>query len=419
MSGAALATADVAYMRSSERSVAAGEPGPVAPHERIQLLDVLRGFALFGILQVNWLDYGKFFDFVIDGSFYTMFSFLFGLGFSIQLLRAQSMKRSFAGRYLWRTTLLFLIGAAHFVFIWRGDIVRVYGMLAVVLLLVRRWPRGALVALAAACLLFAVLPRDVLPPRNEPMFRRPDPEAAAVDVTAAQNAALSAAAGNGFLNQSEHDGGSWLDQVRGRADALARGLAGLDLRWLKGQADILCMFILGLVIGRMRVIEDPLAHTRFLIWVCAIGLVVGVVGNTLDVFGESTLGFDVGPFAGAAYSLGNIGLCFFYLAALILLIAKRPGVRRVLAPLGSVGRMGLTNYLMQSVCLTILLMPIGFGLADRFPGRAGFLILDAFFVVQILYSRWWFARYRFGPVEWAWRSLTWGRRQLMRVGADA
>lgn len=407
----------VGFSPSSDRLVAgSGEPGPVAPDERIQLLDMLRGFALFGILQVNWLDYDKVFNFLIDGSFYTMFSFLFGLGFAIQLLRAQASERPFVARYLWRTTLLFAIGCAHLVFIWRGDIVRIYGIVAVVLLLVRRWPRWALIALAASFLTFATTASSFLPPRGESLLRRPDPSTADVRFAESQRTTLHAVANNALYLHAERDGTSWADEVRARATILGEELRGLDLRWLRSQSDIICMFILGLIIGRMRVLEDPLSHMRLLKWACAVGLIIGVVGNTFDTFDT---GIDIGPFDGAAYSLGNIGLCVFYVSTIIMLVTKRPAAHRFFAPLAYVGRMGLTNYLMQSVCLTILLQQIGFGLADRVPGRAGFLMLDAFFIVQILYSRWWLSRFRFGPVEWAWRSLTWGRLQQMRVNRPA
>jgi uncharacterized protein len=289
-------------------------------------------------------------------------------------------------------------------------------MVAVVLLLVRRWPRWALVALAAAFLAFATAGSHILPPRGESLLRRPDPSTADVRFAESQRTTLHSVANNALSLQAERDGASWADQVRARATILAEELRGIDVRWLRNQSDIIGMFILGLIIGRMRVLEDPLSHMALLKWVCGIGLAIGVVGNTFDTFDT---GIDIGPLADAAYILGNIGLCVFYLSTIVMLVTKRPTAHRVFAPLAYVGRMGLTNYLMQSVCLTILLQQIGFGLEDRVPGRAGFVILDAFFVVQILYSRWWLARFRFGPVEWVWRSLTWGRLQPMRVNRTA
>lgn len=416
MTEAVLDPRGVAFSPSSDRLLAgSGEPGPVAPGERIQVLDILRGFALFGILQVNWLHYDRVFNFFISGSFYTMFSFLFGLGFSIQLLRAQAIKRPFVARYLWRTALLFAIGCAHFVFIWRGDFLRFYGIVAPVLLLVRRWPRWALIALASAFLTFAVSGSHILPPRGESLLRRPDPSTADVRFAESQRAALHSFANN-FRSRAERDGTSWGDDVRARATTLGEELRAIDLRWMKDSSDIICMFILGLIIGRMRVLEDPVSHMRLLRWVCAVGLVIGVVGNTFDTFDT---GIDIGPLGEAAHSLGDIGLCLFYLSTITMLVSRHASAHRFFAPLAYVGRMGLTNYLMQSVCLTIVLGRMGFGLEDRVPGRAGFLILDGFFVVQILYSRWWLARFRFGPVEWLWRSLTWGRRQPMRVNRTA
>ena len=114
-----------------------------------------------------------------------------------------------------------------------------------------------------------------------------------------------------------------------------------------------------------------------------------------------------------AYSVGNIGLALCYLSTLTLLFTYRDGVRRFLAPLASAGRMGLTNYLMQSVVFSLVLWQPGLNLDDALTPWTQQLALTVFFLIQLLYSRWWFRRFDYGPVEWAWRSLTWLRSQPM------
>jgi len=416
MSEATLGSIAIPYTGVARAATGPAPTGPVAPDERIQLMDVLRGFALFGILQVNWLDYHKVFNFLIDGSFYTMYSFLFGLGFAIQLIRAEEKGRPFVIRYFWRTTLLFLIGAAHFVFIWNGDIVRHYGILAVVLLFVRRWRVRPLLILAVTVLALATVKRSAIPVRGQFLYR-PAVEMTQAEKTAEWVSREHGAIVNATVQRGERDG-DYPSLVRGRAAALANQLRQIDLWYLRSQGEILCMFILGLIIGRIGLMRDPARHAKLLAWTLVVGLIVGVAGNAFDVF-EAPFGVELpGSLGGVAYSVGNIGLCLFYLSTLTLLFTYRASVRRFLAPLAPVGRMGLTNYLMQSIVLTILIDPIGFGLGERIPGRAGFLVLDAFFVVQILYSGWWFKRFRFGPVEWAWRSLTWGKLQPMRARTE-
>ena len=138
---------------------------PVEAKERIQTLDILRGFALFGILWMNiffnWEGRTTFQHAVrqlgqllADGKFYTLYSFLFGLGFSVQLLRAQARGARIVPVYLRRLFVLLLIGLAHHVFLWNGDILRLYAVMGVYLLLVRGRSLRTLLVLAALCLVF-------------------------------------------------------------------------------------------------------------------------------------------------------------------------------------------------------------------------------------------------------------------------
>lgn len=112
--------------------------------------------------------------------------------------------------------------------------------------------------------------------------------------------------------------------------------------------------------------------------------------------------------------LGDIGMSLFYLASITLLYTHRHLVRRFLAPLAYVGRMALTNYLMQYLILMTVLRD-GFGFVIRVDNWFSFLMINVFFAVQIIYSYLWFRYFKFGPVEWAWRSLTWFRLQPMLI----
>ena len=148
---------------------------------------------------------------------------------------------------------------------------------------------------------------------------------------------------------------------------------------------------------------------RGLLWrVLWIGLVVGLTGNTLFVLAENgwlaSLGFTVGAPALAA--------CYVSGLALLSLGARRA---RLLAPMGQVGRMALSNYVLQSVICALLFGGFGFGLYEEV-GAAGLLGLTfLIYGVQIPFSVWWLRRFQFGPLEWLWRSLTYGRRQPWRA----
>lgn len=407
---------------NQQAATGSADAGPVQPRERMLLLDVLRGFALLGILQVNFGfesasgARSNLLNFFVSGSFFTTFSFLFGLGFAIQLIRAEEAKRPFILRYLWRTLILFFIGAIHMVFIAGFDILHFYAMLAVLLLFVRRWRPSLIIALAAAVLVFSMSPRV---PEGH-VWTRINPEQVEVERVGRQ---LSTALG-------QANPPAWCQMIPGLTDAyrgdVCREAAGFrtfltelvaTVQGWQGAGDHLCMFLLGLYAGRRRILRDTTQHTRFFIWVAAVGLVFGLAGNALDVFGPLFAGKGIAlPKAldgwRVAQSLGNIGLSLFYLSSVTLLFTHRRRARQVLAPLAHVGRMGLTNYLMQSVIFAMLL---GRGFGIRVEGWYGLLLLNSFFAVQILYSYWWFRYFQFGPVEWAWRSLTWFRVQPMRI----
>ncbi len=396
--------------------------GPVQPRERMQLLDVLRGFALLGILQVNFGSQSasgalsNLLNFFVDGSFYTTFSFLFGLGFSIQIIRAEEAKRTFILRYLWRTLILFFIGAIHMVFISGFDILHYYAMLAVLLLFFRRWRPSLIIALAAAFLVFSMSPRV---PEGH-VWTRINPEQVEVERMGRQLSTATAQANPPAWCQMIPD---LTDAYRGDVCREAAEFRtrltekAATVQWWKGAGDVLCMFLLGLYAGRRRILRDTAQHTRFFIWVAGVGLVFGLAGNALSVFGEFFTGRGIAlpkVLDGwrVAYLVGNIGLALFYLSSITLLFTHRRLARQVLAPLAHVGRMGLTNYLMQSVMFAMVL---GRGFGIRVEGWYALLLLNSFFVVQILYSYWWFRYFQFGPVEWAWRSLTWFRIQPMRI----
>ena len=162
MSEASLPTG-IAATPDVPASTVSPKAGPVQPHERSLLVDVLRGFALLGILQANFQNtsgaLSDLIKFLVEGSFYTTFSFLFGLGFAIQLIRAEEAKRPFILRYVWRTVILLFIGVVHYVFFRSSEILIEYALCAGVLLLVRRWRPSLILALAAAYLVFSMSPR--------------------------------------------------------------------------------------------------------------------------------------------------------------------------------------------------------------------------------------------------------------------
>jgi uncharacterized protein len=185
--------------------------------------------------------------------------------------------------------------------------------------------------------------------------------------------------------------------------------------------NVLAMMLLGIYAGKRRIFEDipgklPLVRKIWL-W----GLIFGLIGNGLYVyFGQQAsraMPSAANILSTFGQTFGAPALALFYMATLTLL-AERTVWRRRLAPFANAGRMALTNYLLQSVVCTILFYGYGLGLYAKI-GIAGSIVLTiAIFAAQVALSTWWLGRFRFGPMEWLWRTLTYLRRQAM-TGAVA
>ena len=176
------------------------------------------------------------------------------------------------------------------------------------------------------------------------------------------------------------------------------------------------MFLVGLYIGRRRFFENIGAHRKGL----KRTLIAGLAGGVLAVAGLQFLAMTWGnsprsigqqTTAGLLWTIHAWGLAAFYASSLLLLL-QGPSWQRRLAPIGAVGRMALTNYLLQSV----LIVPVclAFDLFDKVTPSMGLLIALGLWAIQVPASVWWLRHFRFGPAEWLWRSLSYGRPQQMR-----
>lgn len=418
--------------------------GPVTAHERIVALDVIRGFALFGILLVNIAFFanpisdpfsfgdgsgidesiGWFVGFFAQGKFYPLFSLLFGLGFAVQLERASKRQRSFVPVYLRRLLVLLAIGVAHGVLIWAGDILTVYALLGFLLLLVGRGKARWLLILAAIAYLVQVLlvmgmswsinsAAQCVNPDDPAMVEYCSSEEmqgmlrgfeeAQAEMTQLQEAA-----------RATYSTGTFAEVTAVRVDEFGMMLSNMGFFG----AQVLAMFLFGAWLGRCGFFAEAERHKTFFRSSLFMGVVVGLplsawfAGVNLQV--DYTNMFDAGMakafminlFAGPLLAVG-------YAAAIVLGMQTRAAAwLGVLAP---VGRMALTNYLMQSLICTLIFYSYGFALMAERPGmlvQVGIVI--AVFAMQIAWSRWWLQRFAFGPAEWLWRTLTYMRTPVMR-----
>ena len=413
---------------------------PVSARERIQLIDVLRGFALFGVLLANmaWLSgdfivmtkeraaslptaaidpYAKYLiNFFVDMKANTIFAFLFGLGFSVQMMRAEERGQRIAPVYARRLAVLLLLGLAHTLLLWYGDILHLYALVGFTLLSFRRRSTTTLLATGAT---LAVLPWAIF--MALPWF------AASVGgpQVAAEMEGLMAGREQAFdARLAVFQSGGYLDVLREHlsfylGDFVLSGFIFCFILYFMGR------FLVGLYVGRRRLLHDAAAHLPLFRRLAWWGLAVGLVGNA--AFTATTVLEDRGVLniasgwmaAGQAVAaVGIPAMSCFYVSTIVLLFQHERWQRRLLW-LAPVGRMALTNYLMQTLFHLLLFYGYaGLGLIGRIGPSACVPLSLAVFAFQIVFSRWWLARFRFGPMEWLWRTLTYGRRQPMRLTSE-
>jgi uncharacterized protein len=372
---------------------------PIQPAERIAALDILRGFALWGVLvayavwslgappEETYTQFDRTLELVltalIDSKSYTIFAFLFGLGFAIQLTRAEIRGISIVPIYCRRLLALLVIGLAHALLLRNGDILVPYAVVGFVLLLFRGASNRVLAVGALAGLLYPYLARGVWELSGVPFPARPQAD------------------GTSYLAEN------WAWVRYWYATAIVAWPGSLP------------MFLFGLYLGRGKFFENLGDRRTELRRAQVAGLALGSVAYVAHQIYQSRWQSQdlLVPrlTAGLLWSAHAWGLAAFYAATLLLLV-QRPGWAQRLAPLGAMGRMALTNYLLQSG----LIVPIClvFDLFGRVTPSRGALLALAVGIVQILGSVWWLKRFRFGPAEWLWRSLTYGRQQPMRLTAE-
>jgi uncharacterized protein len=389
---------------------------PVQPKERITIVDILRGFSLIGVLMMNmhvfagdFADYNTlgtidraawfFTRFFAQAKFYTLFSFLFGWGMSIQMRRADERGAGFVGVYVRRLLMLLLIGLVHTVLIWSGDILVTYALLGFFLILFRKRSDTLILITVVICLLIPVIIST--PGPVEPFMDAYNEwlEPLRAPVMADRQAGIYA-------------DGTYGEFVAHRLLELRSGLAGF-VYWA---THILGMFLLGLFVGRRKILanaSDNLPLFRKVMW---IGFAIGLPLNYLWV--ATTAGLINVPAqynalaVRGARTIAGSSLSMAYASTLILLLQKRDW-QNLLSPLAYVGRTALSNYLMHSVVFTLVFYPYGLGFFGETGPAVGLILTLVFFRIQISLSRWWLDRYQYGPMEWVWRSMTYGKPQSM------
>jgi uncharacterized protein len=417
-------------------SVVAMQPQltPIGARERIEVMDVLRGFALLGILLMNieafvgpvvealggvnprfqgadrWVDAAIYV--LVQGKFFTLFSLLFGMGFAIMLERANAVGTSGTVLYARRLLALLGIGLVHALLVWSGDILVSYALFGFVLLLFfRRTPVSRLPKWGIALYLLPVLLTWAW--AIGAAVAQQDPQAAAeMQKGMAEQGAQWAAMGQ--AEREAYGAGSYLAAVAQRVADTGAQLGYMAIGgWM-----VLAMFVLGSWFVRSGVIRNPGEHLPLFRRLRNLGFVVGLPLMLWSTWRHPTMSFSEMNFGIAlsqtATMLANVLLCLGYTSAIVLAM-QQPAWARRLHWLAPAGRMALTNYLLQSVICTAVFYGYGLGYVERLPRAWQPLFVVAVFALQVVLSRWWLSSHRYGPMEWLWRWLTYGKRPAMQL----
>ncbi len=403
------------------RALTAAAPSPLAERGRIAEVDVIRGAALFGVLWMNLVEITNWLvppatrdalasapvdrvvtllsAWLLSSKAQMLFGILFGFGFAVFTDRALARGARAGTLYARRLTFLLILGTLQYVFLWWGDILHDYALAGFALLLVRRWPDRRVAMVGLALVLLSPLGR----PLAQWLMDSGDPHALAR-----------------IRGQFHH--AMWQATASGDYPGMVRAI------WLRSAAiygdggfvgyfsELFGEFLLGAFLFRtgwlQRAAFERQMFRRTVLICIPAGLALAALDPARSLIGARFTLLPE-PLSSVLDQAGDLMLATGY-AALIALTLPRPALRPICAGIGALGRMALTNYVSQSVFFFLVIDGFGVGLIGRIGVALGGAAAVILFAAQILLSTWWLRRFRFGPLEWLWRSATYGRWQALR-----
>jgi len=418
----------------------------VAEGARVESLDVLRGFALLGILLLNIVGFGLVsaaysnpllgitdtldayvwagVDVLAEGAMRCLFSVLFGAG--VVLFTADN-RRSGALHYKRNLWLLAFGMFDAYVLLWSGDILVNYALAGAVLYLARDARPGRLLAAAALLIvmmsaLYGLTQWGLGNAREAAatLAQSAEVESSVADAALAERAS----AWLDFDNDFSPEPAEQAEELRLRRESYAHAF-----RWNLGVTtqmltfalpvvlfwDALAMMLLGMALYKFGVLQGDRTK-RFYVTLMVAGFVTGFGVNATEVGTAWRSDFDLlSAFAQAqpTYHVGRLAMAMGYLG-LIMLIIRAGALQAWRVRLAAVGRMALTNYLMHSAICLFVFTGAGMSLVGELSRWQLYGVVIAIWVVQLILSPWWLRRFRFGPAEWVWRALTYGELPKLR-----
>jgi uncharacterized protein len=425
---------------------------PTSQQERIIILDSLRGFAILGILLMNIPGFGiaptaisdfsvqpqgtlnYFFWYVFgpgvfEGSMRGIFSMLFGAGMYIFVTRLEKRTTGLmpAEYFLRRQLWLLVFGIFHaYVLFWFWDILYHYAICGIILFAFRRLAPKKLFIAAGVCLLLMTVVENKDLYQRKSVIRKGE-LVAAIDTTKTkltdkQKEELEAM--NGMKERSTPEAKK--KRMDKQVEAMRGGLKEVYKERSKmaeeGETfgmyywaiwDVSLFMLLGLAFFKLKILQGE-AKTKVYAWMAIIGLGIGLPLSYLFVINDvnhsfnffeiiKTKRFEFYELQRFVHSIGIFGL--------IMLMYKSGLFKWLFALMRPVGQMAFTNYLMQSIMCGIFFYGIGFGYFGKLEYHQLFYVVGAVWIIEITWSHIWLRYFRFGPLEWLWRSLTYWKKQ--------
>jgi uncharacterized protein len=386
---------------------------PIEHTERIQSLDVIRGFSLLGIFIINMISFHSPFlymdpyswwkipsdtalypwiDVFVQASFYPLFAMMFGYGLSIQQDRADKKGMSFYRFGIRRLLILLGIGSVHAFLIWSGDILINYAVFGLLLLLFMRFSGKSLLLLGSLLLLLPQLFFSILLVLMT--FSDPAGVAHYTNIAAVQDSVAAYASGS-FPEIMKQRFTDWYT-VNSPGNLLFLALS------------ILPVMMIGAGAGKLKLLEKAALYKKR--WMLlGGGLLLTSIGiKMLPILLETNTAYSYiqdylgGPFLSVSY------------AVILALLLENKKMKKWSKPIASAGRMSLTNYLLQSIIGTLIFYSYGFGLYGEVTLTTGTFLALGIFAIQVLLSEIWLSKFSFGPVEKLWRVLSYGKSPLIK-----
>ncbi len=428
---------------------------PVATADRIKSIDTIRGVALLGILMMNIPGFGINWDFwynithaphsgkdyytfatvmvFFEGTMRGLFSMLFGAGMVLFMLNKKDppLGPTVAEYYYRRLLWLVLFGLFNaFVLLWEGDILFFYGLCGMILFPFRKLKPQWLLVIGLVCIAFTMLKsnidyqesRDKRNMYNEAVSAvkekkklTPEQAAAKTEWTEMEKRQKP---DTFYTNENQRKMRSGYPTIF--TYFIPQNVGGEVWYMYNGLWDMLCMMFIGMALFLWGFFSNKLRTSTYVMWMLigyGIGIPVGWMIVDQGYMGAATWGeyvdrWRVGHMVFAEFR--RLPLTIGH-ASLIMLIFRSRLVPGLMKALSNVGQMAFTNYLMQSIICTFFFYGYGWGNYNRLYFHQLYYVVGSVWIFQLLFSSIWLRYFRFGPFEWLWRSLTYWKKQPMRL----